>query len=310
MESPRILITGANGQIGTVLVNALREKYGRENVIASDIKESHFEAPFEILDITKPERLKQVIGDYNVTCIYHLAALLSSKGEQNIQLTWQINLQSYLSILDISMQMGVKKIFYPSTIGIYGHTTPKTDTPQNTSFIPETVYGISKYTGELWSNYYRVKKGLDIRSIRYPGVISYQTIPVGGTTDYSVEMFFEAVKHKKYTCYLNADTRLPMIYMPDVINATLQLMSVPIEDLNISMAYNLSGFSLTPALLTKQIQRHIPEFQTTYEPDHRQQIAESWSESIDDQAARNDWNWKPSYNVDQMVDDMILNIKR
>jgi len=310
LEPPRILVTGSNGQIGTVLIEALREKYGQENVIASDIKESRFEAPFEILDITDVNRMEEVISHYKINQIYHLAALLSSKGEQNIQFTWKINLQSYLSILDLAVKCNIQKIFFPSTIGIYGHTTPKTNTPQNTSFVPETAYGISKYTGELWSNYYNLKKGLDIRSVRYPGVISYQSIPVGGTTDYSVEMFFEAVKHQKYTCYLEPNTRLPMIYMPDVMKATLELMDAPKENLTIGMAYNLSSFSLTPAILCEQIRRHIPDFKIEYQPDHRQKIAESWSESIDDQAARHDWGWEPNYDITQMVDDMFLNIKR
>ncbi len=309
LSDVKILVTGSNGQIGTVLIDALRDRYGNENVVASDILFPEDQnGPFEILDITDSSRLQEVIQEHKITEIYHLAALLSSKGEKNIQLTWDINFNAYFQILNVAVANNIKKIFFPSTIGVFGHTTPKKDTPQFTSFIPETVYGISKYTGELWNNYFNKRYGLDIRSLRYPGVISYQSIPVGGTTDYAVEIFFEAVKHKKYECYLKADTALPMIYMPDAVKATLDLMSAPTEKVSSQSAYNLSGFSFTPAQLAKEIQKHIPDFQIFYSPDHRQQIAESWSESIDDSRARNDWSWSPNYDMAKMVEDMLANI--
>lgn len=309
MDKPIILITGSGGQIGTVLVQSLREKYGHDRVIATDLKPSTGDPNYEQLDITDIGVFRELIKRYKVTQIYHLAALLSSKGEENIHKTWNINLLTYIDILELSRELGIQKIFFPSTIGIYGQSTPKTDTPQHSSFEPETMYGITKYAGELWSAYYRKRYGMDIRSLRYPGVISYQSIPKGGTTDYAVEIFFEAVIKQAYTCYLSEDTALPMIYMPDVIRATLALMEAPKDDLSINMSYNVSGFSLTPKILSDEIKKFIPEFKILYEPDHRQQIADSWTGSIDDSYARHDWNWKPAYDIVSMSKDMLNNIK-
>lgn len=303
-------MTGSNGQIGTELVSALQKKHGQDSVIATDLKDNeNSEGIFEFLDVMNFERVERVIKKYNVTQIYHLAALLSSSGEKNPALTWRINLDAYLNILQLAHKHKIEKIFFPSTIGVFGPTTPRINTPQNTSFVPGTVYGISKITGELWSQYYRNTYGLDIRGIRFPGVISYATIPKGGTTDFAVEIFFEAVKNKKYDCFLKADTRLPMVYMPDVLKATLDLMEAPKEDISISYAYNISGFSLTPAELNVAIKKYIPELQITYTPDKRQKIADSWSETIDDSLARKDWNWSPAYDMESMVKDMLDNIK-
>lgn len=309
MKEENILVTGANGQIGQVLIKELHSKYGQNHVLATDINESKTDGPFEFLDILNTERLAKLIRQYNITQIYHLAALLSSKGEKNISLTWRINLDAYLKILDTAVEHKVRKLFFPSTIGIFGSTTPRDNTPQFSSFLPSTVYGISKLTGEMWSQYYFNRFGLDIRSVRYPGVISYQSIPSGGTTDYSVEMFVELLKNGHYDCYLKKDTRLPMVYMPDVVKGTLQLMEVPRSQISISSAYNISSFSLSPEQLFNAIQGHIPEATISYQPDHRQVIAESWSESIDDSLARKDWNWHPEFDMDKMVNDMILNLR-
>jgi len=306
--NPKILVTGSGGQIGTVLVDDLREKYGQDQVVASDLKEIKDRGLFVQLDITDSNAVEQVLEDYKITEIYHLAALLSSKGEENIHLTWNINLLSYLKLLDIAKANGIKKIFFPSTIGIYGQSTPKQNTQQHTSFEPETMYGITKYTGELWSAYYNKKYGMDIRSLRYPGVISYQSRPHGGTTDYAVDIFFEAVENGKYECYLSKDTALPMIYMPDMIRATLMLMTAPKDALTIDMSYNLAGFSVTPDKLHQEIKKHIPDFQVSYKPDHRQQIAESWTESIEDYYAQKDWNWSPKYTIETMTKDMLSHI--
>ena len=310
MRDPVTLITGANGQIGKELTKALRNLYGTDSVICTDLKpDPNPEGPFEILDIKDIDKMRQLIGDYKVTHIYHLAALLSSKGEQNPQLTWSINFDAYLRLLHLAVELKIERLFFPSTIGIYGPTTPKVNTPQYGSFLPSTVYGISKLTGEMWGQYFRDRYGLDVRSIRYPGVISYQTIPSGGTTDYAVEMFFEALDKGEYTSYLKPDTRLPMVYMPDVINGTLQLMRAPIDNVSIASGYNLSAFSLTPAILHEAIKSHIPDFRINYVPDHRQAIAESWTETIDDSLARSDWGWAPEYDMTSMVRDMLSNIR-
>lgn len=303
------MITGANGQIGQVLTRTLRDTYGNDNVIASDLRYGDLPAPFEILDITDQEKLEAILSDYGITQIYHLAALLSSKGEDNIGLTWKINFDAYLQLLNKAVAHKVEKVFFPSTIGVYGPTTPRVDTPQFTSLLPATVYGISKISGEMWSQYYRNRFDLDIRSLRYPGVISYQSIPSGGTTDFAVEMFFELIQKKHYTCYLTEDTRLPMIYMPDVIKATIDLMEAPKENVSIASGYNLASFSLSPRELFDQIRMIFPDVTIAYEPDHRQKIADSWTESVDDSLARKDWNWHPEYEMPKMVKDMIDHIR-
>ncbi|HLF65095.1 MAG TPA: NAD-dependent epimerase/dehydratase family protein [Saprospiraceae bacterium] len=310
MAEDRILVTGASGQIGTELIHALVERYGTERVVASDIKEHKFDkAIFVMLDILNTQRINEIIEDYHITQIYHLAAILSASGEWNPRKTWNVNLNSLLEIFDLSAECGIEKIFFPSSIAIYGGPTPKKFTPQHSATIPSTVYGMSKLTGELWCNYYFHRYGLDVRSIRYPGIISHGAMPGGGTTDYAVEIFYEALKSKHYTCFLRADTRLPMIYMEDAIRGTLDLMEAPAGKISIRTSYNLAGMDFTPAELAAEIKKHIPDFTIEYKPDHRQAIADSWTESIDDSAARNDWNWMPKYNLESMVEDMIENLR-
>ena len=310
MSKGRILVTGASGQIGTELVHALAAQYGPERVIASDIKEQKFDnAIFVMLDILNVQRIREIIEDYHVTQIYHLAAILSASGEWNPRKTWNVNLSALLEILQLSVELGLERMFFPSSIAIYGGPTPKKLTPQHSPTIPSTVYGISKLTGELWCSYYYYRYGLDVRSIRYPGIISHGHMPGGGTTDYAVEIFYAALKEKHYTCFLRADTRLPMIYMEDAIRATLELMEAPADKLSVRTSYNLSGMDFTPAELSAEIKRHIPDFAIEYRPDQRQAIADSWTESIDDSAARNDWHWLPRFDLSLMVEDMIAALK-
>ena len=311
MRIKRILITGASGQIGSVLTEALVIKYGKQNVIVTDInKPSHDLAKFEILNILDKERLLSLIDQYQITEIYHLAALLSAKGEQNPLFTWELNMNGLFNVLEAAREKNIDRIFYPSSIAIYGDRTPRIDTPQDTVFNPSTVYGMSKLAGEHWCAYYHKRFGLDIRSLRYPGIVSYQSLPGGGTTDYAVEIFHYAIKGDHYTCYLKDDTRLPMMYMPDAIRATLSLMEAPSEKINERGSYNLSGMDFTPKELVAEIQKNIPDFTTDYAPDFRQAIADSWSDSIDDSAARNDWGWSPNYDLESMTKDMILNLKK
>ena len=306
-----ILVTGANGQIGTVLTEALRNKYGPDNVLATDIKKPDENTGlFEMLDILNLQRITEIIHDYKITTIYHLAAILSASGEWNPQKTWNVNLNSFLSILELARTEGIQKIFFPSTIAVFGTTTPRVMTPQHTSMIPSTVYGISKTAGELWCNYYHQRYQLDVRSVRYPGIISYQSMPGGGTTDYAVDIFHHAIQHGHYTCFLEADTRLPMMYMDDAIRATLELMEAPADKIRIRTSYNLAAMSFTPAELAEEIKKHIPEFKIDYKPDHRQEIAASWTESIDDNEARKDWDWKHEYDLATMTSEMLKQLKK
>lgn len=306
MEGDRILLTGANGQIGTELTLELQKIYGEDHVIATDIREpSEKISRFEILDILDTAKVDAFINENKISQVYHLAALLSSKGEENPAFTWKLNFDAYIKLLEIGRDRQLKRIFFPSTIGIYGPTTPKQETPQNSSFEPATVYGISKITGELWSDYFNKRYGLDVRGLRYPGVISHKVRPSGGTTDFAVEIFFDAREKSSYNCYLKADTRLPMMYMPDVMKATLDLMHAERAEISTSMAYNIHGFSLSPEELATEIKKYLPRFEMSYNPDHRQKIADSWTESIDDSLARRDWSWKAQYDMTSMVKDMI-----
>lgn len=306
-----ILITGANGQIGTVLADALRLAYGEDNVLATDIKKPEASTGlFEMLDILNVQRIIEIVGDYKITTIYHLAAILSASGEWNPQKTWNVNLNGFLSILELARAEGLKKVFFPSTIAVFGPTTPRERTPQHAPMVPATVYGISKTTGELWSDYYFNRYGLDVRSVRYPGIISYQSMPGGGTTDYAVDIFHQALQLQQYTCFLEANTRLPMMYMDDAIRATLELMAAPAEDIKIRTSYNLAAMSFTPAELAAEIKKHIPDFNIIYKPDHRQEIAASWTESIDDSEARKDWGWKHHYDIESMTIDMLDHLKK
>lgn len=302
-----ILITGANGQIGTELTRNLLERGHR--VIATDVSSPRTAlTEFEILDVQDELRLKSILLRNDVTQIYHLAAILSARGEQQPTLAWQINVNGSLKILDAACDLKVERVFMPSSIAVFGDTTPKINTPQYTSMEPATMYGVSKVAGELLGSYYYEKKGLDVRSLRYPGLISYKTKPGGGTTDYAIEIFHAARTTGKYTCFLNADTRLPMMYMPDALRATLQIMDVPRTQLTVNTAYNLAAISFTPAEIAAEIQKHIPHFTIKYVPDFREQIARSWSESIDDSAARADWSWQHDYDLAKMTADMLANI--
>ncbi len=311
MRKDVILITGANGQIGSELSTALRKLYGAKQVIATDIREPKEQnTPFEFLDILNIERLFELVKKYQVTQIYHLAAILSATGEKKPKFAWQINMDGLFNVLEVAKELNVVKVFAPSSIAVFGDQTPREHTPQDTVLHPSSVYGISKAAGENWCQYYFKKYGIDIRSIRYPGIISYQSAPGGGTTDYAVDIFHSAVKGEHYTCFLKADTRLPMIYMPDAIRATLELMEAPKENITVRTSYNLASMSFTPKEIGEEIQKIIPDFTFSYQPDFRQEIADSWTESIDDRIARKDWNWRAHYDLPATTNDMIINLKK
>ena len=306
----KILVTGANGQIGTVLCEELRRIYGKEQVLASDIKrQSTDNEPYIFLDILNEQRLREVIDDHGITQVYHLTAILSANGEWNPMKTWNINLNGLLSILNLAKEHHIKKIFFPSTIAVFGNTTPKIDTAQDVPLLPETVYGISKVAGEMWCNYYHKRYDVDVRSLRYPGIISHQSIPSGGTTDYAVEIFHGIIKDNHYDCFLKADTALPMMYIPDSIRATIELMEAPADSITVRTSYNLSAMSFTPAQIFEEIKKQYPKATINYKPDFRQEIAEGWSSSINDSEARRDWNWQHEYDLKALTEDMIKNIK-
>lgn len=308
---PKILVTGANGQIGRVLTEELRMKYGTNAVLATDITKLPVTVePFEFLDILNVQRLKEIVHDHGINQIYHLAAILSANGEWNPLKTWNINLNGLLSILDLARETAIEKVFFPSTIAVFGTTTPRVDTSQDVPLLPGTVYGISKATGELWCNYYFKKYGVDVRSLRYPGIIGWQSLPAGGTTDYAVEIFHAALKEQKYECFLSENTRLPMMYMDDAIKATMDLMDAPSANISIRYSYNLAAMSFTPAEIAAEIKKHIPEFTISYRPDFRQDIASTWSETIDDSKARNDWNWSPNFDLASMTIDMLDHLRQ
>jgi nucleoside-diphosphate-sugar epimerase len=310
MKKDKILVTGAGGQIGTVLVQTLRQSYGEANVIASDLRELS-DPNFAQLNVTDANKMAEIVKKEKVTQIYHLAAILSATGEKKPRFTWDVNMNGLFNILEVARSFNLSKIYFPSSIAIYGPQTPKDNTPQNAYFDPTTVYGISKLTGEMWSEYYFNRYGMDIRSLRYPGLISYEAMPGGGTTDYAVDIFYKAVQDEVFECFLEADTRLPMMYMPDAIRATLELMEAPKNSIKVRTSYNLSGMNFTPAELASEIQKHIPKFKMNYQIDElRQKIANSWSDTIDDSAARNDWNWKENYDLAAMTADMVKNIRK
>src|SRR6476620_1735363 len=307
----KILVIGASGQIGVELTLALRGIYGNANVVASDLREENDllkgPGPYVALDVMNKEMLHVQIIRQNITQIYLLAAILSATGEKNPNLAWNLNMQSLLNVLEIAKDEHLQKVYWPSSIAVFGPTSPKIDCPQQTIIEPVTVYGISKYAGEFWCNYYNHRYGLDVRSLRYPGLISYKSEPGGGTTDYAVEIFYAALEEKKYTCSLKPDTYLPMMYMPDAIRATIELMEADAKNITIRTSYNISGMSFSPNEIGREIQKHIPGFAITYQPDYRQSIAESWPQSIDDTIAKNDWKWKPAYNLESMSTDMLTN---
>ncbi|WP_203256785.1 NAD-dependent epimerase/dehydratase family protein [Hyunsoonleella ulvae] len=305
-----ILITGANGQLGSVLTKALQAKYGISNVIATDIKfNAGFKGNFEFLDATDFSSINNLINEYNITQIYHMAAILSAKGEQHPLRTWEINNKTFLNVLEAARLSNVNKVFYPSSIAVYGKNAPKNNTPQDFFLIPTTVYGMSKASGEHWANYYFLKYGLDVRSLRYPGVIGHQTSPGGGTTDYAVDAYHYAVKHEIYTCFLNQQASLPMIYMDDAIRATIELMEAPCNTIKSRTSYNIASMSFNPEELKAAISQQFPNFKMVYKPDFRQDIADSWPNSIDDTEARADWGWLPNFNLESMTIDMIKHLK-
>ena len=307
----KILVIGACGQIGTELTLALRQKYGDENVIASDIKEESplfaGTGPFIKLDAMDAAAIRALVKREKITTIYLLAALLSVTGETNPALCWGLNMGALRQILDLGMAEKLK-IFWPSSIAVFGATTPRENTPQKTIMEPTTMYGVTKYSGELLCQYYHKKFGLDVRSVRYPGLISWKSEPCGGTTDYAVEIFYEAIKMGKYTCFLSENTYLPMMYMDDAIRATLELMDVPLEKIKSRMSYNLSAISFSPKEIAEEIKKYIPNFKMSYAPDQRQAIADSWPASIDDSTARADWGWKHEYDLPKMVKVMLENL--
>ena len=309
-----ILVIGSSGQIGTELVMELRKIYGDNNVIASDIRASSeriIEAgPFEKLDVLNENRLREIVKKHKITQVYLLAALLSATAEKDIEFGWKLNIRSHSHVLDLAKDGLIKKIFWPSSIAVFGPTTPKENTPQYTIMEPNTVYGISKQTGERWSEYYYNKFGVDIRSLRYPGLIGWRAKAGGGTTDYAVNIFHEAILKKEYDCFLNEDTSLPMMYMPDAIQATIKLMESPCEKIKIRSSYNLAGISFNPKQIAAEIEKYIPDFKISYNPDYRQEIANSWPSSIDDTDAQHDWGWELKYNLQKMTKDMMKNLKK
>lgn len=309
----KILVIGACGQIGVELTTELRRLYGANNIIASDLRDEHEllkgTGPYVNCDVMNKEMLHVLIIRHNITQVYLLAAILSATGEKNPGLAWHINMQSLLNVLEIAKEEKLSKVYWPSSIAVFGPTSPRVMTPQNTVIEPTTIYGISKFAGERWCEYYFNHFGVDVRSLRYPGLISYKSAPGGGTTDYAVEIYHEALRDGDYECFLSEDTYLPMMYMPDAIRATIELMEAPSDRLSIRSSYNLSAMSFSPKEISASIQKHIPDFSITYAPDFRQQIANSWPQSIDDSRAQNDWDWKPKYDLDSMTADMFHNLK-
>lgn len=301
-----VLVVGAGGQLGSVLVKALQEKWGVNNVIASDLREiNNVEGTFLQLDATDYNALEQVVKEYKISEIYHLAAILSAKGEENPLRTWDINMKSLFNVLEVARLNDVKKVFYPSSIAVFGKNINKSNTSQFANLTPTTVYGMSKASGENWANYYFEKYGLDVRSLRYPGVIGYQSLPGGGTTDYAVDIYHKAVKNEVFDCFLSPKTKLPMIFMDDAIRATIELMDAPKDAIKIRTSYNLEGMSFSPEEVYDAIKKYKSDFKINYKPDFRQEIAASWPESLDDSSARLDWHWKPKYNLEKMTAVML-----
>ena len=310
-DTQRILIIGAGGQIGTELTEALREKHGSDAVIASDIRPVDAlmaGGPFVELDVMDREAVYATIEENGMTQVYNLAALLSAVGEKKPELAWRLNMEGHLNVLHAARDLKLDRVFWPSSIAVFGPSTPRDMTPQDTVMDPNTVYGISKLAGERWSEYFFQKHGVDVRSIRYPGLIGYKSLPGGGTTDYAVDIFHKALEHNRYTCFLKEETALPMMYMPDAIRATIELMEAPAEQVKVRSSYNLGGISFTAAEIVAAIQKHQPDFHIAYEPDFRQAIADSWPNSIDDSRAQEDWGWKMEYDLEAMAADMLKNI--
>lgn len=314
MVKEKILVIGSSGQIGVELTLALRKIYGNNNVIAADLREENDllkgTGPYVSIDVMNKEMLHVQVIRQNITQVYLLAAILSATGEKNPGLAWHLNMQSLLNVLDIAREEHLHKVYWPSSIAVFGPTSPRQNCPQQTIIEPTTVYGISKYAGEFWCNYYYMKYGVDVRSLRYPGLISYKSAPGGGTTDYAVQIFHEAIEEKKYISFLSEGTYLPMMYMPDAIRATVELMEAPRENISVRTSYNVSALSFSPKEIAAEIKKHIPEFEIIYQPDYRQEIASSWPQSIDDSVAQKDWGWKPEFDLPMMTEDMLKNLRK
>ena len=309
-EMKKVLVTGACGQIGSELTLILRQQYGGDNVLATGHRteptaELRDSGPFEFIDVTKRETVEAVIKKYNIDTIYHMAAILSAVGEQKPQLAWNVNINGLYNILEIAREYELVRVFCPSSIAAFGPETPRYNTPQETVLLPKTMYGVTKVAGELLCDYYFERFGVDVRGVRYPGIISSETPPGGGTTDYAVHIFYEAVKHKRYTCFVREDTVLPMMYMPDCIKGTIDLMEADLSRLKHHADFNLAAMSFSAGELADEIKKHIPEFTVEYEPDYRQAIADSWPCSLDDSAAREEWDWQPAYDLASMTADML-----
>jgi len=309
-ETKKIMVTGSVGQIGSELTLALREKHGRDNVLATGHKTQPSKqllesGPFEFINVSKRETIEEVIKKYKIDTIYHMSAILSAVGEKNPQLCWDVNMNGTYNILEAAREHEMARIFVPSSIAAFGPETPRVNTPQETILKPKTMYGVTKVAAELLCDYYVKRFNVDVRGCRYPGIISYETLPGGGTTDYAVAIFFEAIKYKKYTCFLREDTRLPMMYMPDCLKATFDLMEVDFSKLKHHSDFNVTAISFSAGELAAEIKKHIPEFTCDYRPDFRQAIADSWPQSIDDSAARKEWSWKPDYDLAKMTKDML-----
>lgn len=311
MGTEKILIIGSNGQIGLELATGLRKVFGTDNVVCSDIKRlDNQEGPFEVLDVLDKNRFYEIIKSHGITQVYLLAALLSATAEKNPKFAWDLNMNGLFHVLDAAKEGLIKKVYWPSSIAVFGPSTPRVNTPQYTVMEPNTIYGISKQAGERFCEYYHQKYGVDVRSIRYPGLIGWKSAPGGGTTDYAVHIYHEALKNKTYTSFLSAGTVLPMMYMDDAIRATIGLMEAPAEQVKIRSSYNIAGMSFDPEGIAASIRQHIPDFTLSYAPDYRQAIADSWPQSIDDTEAREHWGWKPEYDLNKMTEVMLKNLRQ